>query len=257
MRRSLHLSAGLALALASLAGGIRPLQADPPARESKTPALNPQVAALLKQAMTAYQKLSSYQHTEVFKLGFSGAKDQIAGKLILALQRPNKFCYRSTVAFSPTTIVSDGKTLTILHLKTLEYTRVAAPASYKDMRLVDDKSIEDPTFALVALMLQGDPFTNKDLMGFLTQLKPAGDVTEGGRRYHTLSASDKEITVQLYFDATTHLFTRWSNIDKQQGMTATEALQDVALNKPIKPSVFQFTPPQSARKVEKFTPTGP
>jgi len=257
MRRSLTFPAGLALALISLTGGIGPLQADPPAKVSDTPTLNPQVASLLKQAEAAYQKLNSYQHTEVLKVEAAGSKASPAGKFMLALERPNKFCFRQPGGDGMTTIVSDGKNLFKYRDRTLEYIRVAAPDSFKDMTIVDEEALLSPASSLVVLMLQGGPVAEKKLAEFLAHFIPGDDVTEGKRKYQTLSDSEGELTTRLYFDATTHLFTRWSNTDKQHGLTATETLQDVALNKPIKPSVFQYAPPLGATQVEKFTPTGP
>src|SRR5438105_1776586 len=79
---------------------------------AKKAELKPDVAALLKQSTEAYQKMKTYQHTAAVKLEISaqGEKHDETKKYTLALERPNKFCYKLNEGAASGAAVSDGKT---------------------------------------------------------------------------------------------------------------------------------------------------
>src|SRR5690349_9191517 len=75
------------------------------------PALSPAVASLIRTSTAAYQQMHSYQHTaELVRRNEQDAVEQDQA-FTLALERPNKFCYRSDDP-NATAAVSNGKTYT-------------------------------------------------------------------------------------------------------------------------------------------------
>src|SRR5579871_3407038 len=88
--------------------------AAPPA-DAKKATIAPEIASLLKASTAAYKKMHAYQHTARYV--WDAGDTKLEATYILALDRPNKFCYKSDTIperlqqFLPGgAAVSDGKT---------------------------------------------------------------------------------------------------------------------------------------------------
>lgn len=249
---------GLALTALALPGPLRPALAEPQA--TKSVSLKPDVAALIKQSTDTYKRMKSYRHTAIFVIEFknpmTGAAVKQENRYTLALERPNKFVYKNDT--QPTAAaVSDGKTfINFRGGDTPQYTRQTAPADYKGINIVDDVTFEPLATYVIALMLQGDPMADKDVRAALEKasLKP-GAVTENGKKWQVLSMpfGPQELT-DIYFNAEDHLIGKCVQHIEPQGAKIVETYENVSINKPIDPTVFQYTPPEGAKRIEKFLP---
>lgn len=258
---------GLTLAALLVPGPTGTVLAAPPAAAKS--GVKADVAAVLKQATDAYKKMKSYQHTAVVT---AEGKDE-TGKLqkqtvryLLALERPNKFVYKNSGPSGISQVavaVSDGKTFTNFRDTNdgvpPRYTKGAAPADFKGINIVDDVVFEPLATYVIALMLQGDPLADKDVRAAMEKatLKP-GIVTENGRKWQIVSFNfgDREPT-DLYFNAEDHLIGKAVQKIPEAAITLTETYENVVINKPIETSVFQYTPPANAKRIDKFPPTAP
>ena len=259
MRLTRQTVLGLALAAFVLPGGMRPALADPPAPKIN---LKPDVAALLKQSTDAYKKMKSYRHTAVF---VAELKDPMTGQTLkqvnrytLALERPNKFVYKNDT--QPTAAaVSDGKTFINFRADQttgkLQYTKATAPADYKGINIVDDVTFEPLATYVIALMLQGDALADKDVRAALetATLKP-GTVTENGKKWQVVAMMFQQDPMELYFSADDHLIGKAVQRSARQGLKIVETDENVSINKPMEATVFQYTPPAEAKKIDKFLP---
>lgn len=258
MRRAYFWLSSLLLAgLATLS--LRPAPAQPrPAAPPARAELKPEVALLLRESTAVYKAMKSYQHLADYHAQGKDPQGEIHHddhKYILALERPNKFCFKPTDGASDAA-VSDGKTFINYKSQNKQYTRIPAPATYNEINIVDDVLFQPVGTYLVALMLQGDALADKDFAKGLigSTLKP--DITEAGRKLHVLSAplGPNGTPMLLAFDAQTHLLTRATLEVPQAGVKITEIITDVQVNKPIAPATFDYTPPASARLMVKFLP---
>jgi hypothetical protein len=60
--------------------------------------------------------------------------------------------------------------------------------------------------------------------------------------------------MELYFSADDHLIGKAVQRSARQGLKIVETDENVSLNKPIEATVFQYTPPAEAKKIDKFLP---
>ena len=256
----LYRQAVLSLALTALVlpGQTRIAHSDPPAARKSS--VKPDVSALLKESTDAYKKMKSYRHTAIFLLE---GKDPTTGdtrtqstKYTLALERPNKFVYKSD-SEPIAAAVSDGKTFINFKGKDIsQYVKQPAPADFKGINIVDDVTFDPLATYVIALMLQGDSLADKDVRAAMENatLKP-GTVTENGKKWQVLTfAFGGQIPTEVYFNAEDHLIGKTVQHLDQAGIKIVETFENVSINKPIDAAVFQYTPPSGARLVPKFLP---
>jgi outer membrane lipoprotein-sorting protein len=229
--------------------------------------LKPEVAALLKQSTAVYSAMKSYRHVSEYIIKGQNQEGEINRTLTytLALERPNKFCYKSDEA-NGDAAVSDGKTF-INHRvdnPTSErehtyFTKTAAPASYKGINIVDDVTFTYGTY-MVALMLQGNALADKDVRTAMEQATLKPGVVDNGKKYDLLSAPFMDTTLHrtrpilFYFDATTHLLhktvdAQGGDSTQRTGLKLTEIIENVQIDKPIPASTFEYKPPKNARLI--------
>ena len=109
---------------------------------------------------------------------------------------------------------------------------------------------------VIAPMLQGDALADKDARSALEKatLKP-GTVTENGKKWQVLTTVFGQLeATEIYFNAEDHLIGKTVIHVAQQGFKAVETFENVSINKPIDAAVFQYTPPEGAKRIEKFLP---
>ena len=251
---------GLALSALALPGLMQSALADPP--QIQKIVLKPDVAALLKQSTDVYKRMKSYRHTALLVIeGKNPANGQVIKqetRFTLALERPNKFAYKNDV--KPTAAaVSDGKTfINFRGTDVPQYTKQSAPADFKGINIVDDVTFEPMATYLIALMLQGDALADKDVRAAIERasLKPA-TVTENGKKWQVLVfpfGQGQQDPTEIYFNAEDHLIGKAVQRLTQFDITIVETFENVSANKPVEASVFQYTPPDNAKHVEKFIP---
>lgn len=230
-------------------------------------ALKPEVAALLKESTAVYSAMKSYRHVSEYIIKGQNQEGEINRTLTytLALERPNKFCYKSDEATGDAA-VSDGKTF-INHRVDNQtsarehtyYTKTVAPDSYKGINIVDDVTFTYGTY-MVALMLQGDVLADKDVRAAFEQATVKPGVLDNGKKYDLLTAPFMDTTlgrvrpILFYFDAATHLLHK--TVDAQGGdstqhtsLKLTEIIENVQIDKPIPASTFEYKPPKNARLI--------
>ncbi len=233
-------------------------------RETGHAVLKPEVEALLKQSTAVYSAMKSYRHVaECLEKG-RGPNGEInnSTSYVLALDRPNKFCYKSEEARG-SAAVSDGKVFINYRNDSqgdersrTYFTRVAAPATYKGINIVDDVTFRLGSY-MVALMLQGDVLADGEVSEGLANAVVKPGVVDNGKKYDILTVPFQGKPVDFYFDSTTHLLHKTLNTDSEgEGgrkieVHVTEIMEDVQIDKPIPASVFEYTPPKSARLIVK------
>ncbi len=270
MRRNSLFLTGALLATATISGvcvshishaqAEPPGQKDAPAKPDNKLQMDPEVAAFYKQIAAAYQNLKSYQHTAVYTRQVTlpqGEQKQVQ-KFTLALERPNKFVFKSDKN-GIAAVASDGKTL--LNYRqgeaTSEYTKSAAPAAYKGINIVDDVLFEPQGTYLIALALQGDVLADKDMDVVLAQAKMGAKTQENGKACQSVVITNPNATMTIYADAATHRIVKIVQKATKVDSSVTEEIQDVQINKPIDAAVFKYTPPEGAKLVTKLTPLSP
>ena len=262
----------LVVGAVSQAQGAMPVggaQAQDDAGEPKAD-LKPEVAALLKQSTSVYAAMRSYRHISEFIQKGQAQDGEInrATTFTLALERPNKFCYKSD-GVDGSAAVSNGKTFISYQEAAMPgrqrtyYTKIAAPASYKGINLADDVNISLSSFNFgsyfVALMLQGDALADPNVRAGLADAIPRLGVEENGKKYDLLTATfqgrsmqDKSahnITARFYFDAATHLLRKTVSTVSEENITYTEIMENVLIDKPIPAATFEYSPPKNARMI--------
>lgn len=256
--------AGISCHLSSVKAAVRPQQSD----DTQMPQnVRPEVGTLIKQATAAYQGMKSYRHVaECIEKGrdLNGGEVNLTTSYVLALERPNKFCYRSEEP-KGSAAVSDGKTFINYRNDDTEatngrtyFTRMPAPATYKNINIVDDITFRLGSY-LVALMLQGNVYADKEISTSLSKATLKAGVTDNGKKYDVIATTyqdgDVQCDVQFLFDATTHLLRKTYSVDSQRTparrseIQVTEILEEVQIDKPIPASVFQYSPPKGAHLI--------
>ena len=248
MKTSSRITLCAALAALSLLGSARLTQAAPPANQAFQ-GVSPVVASLLQKSVHTYKALKSYQHVAVWEIKQGERKSE--AKYDLALERPNKFCFKQE-GRSMITAVSDGKNFTLFNAGLGEYTRKAAPATYKGINIVDDVTFQPMATYVVALLLQGDPMADKDVKGALQRATLGKPVTEEGKQWQVLNMPfGPGQAYEFYFDAKTGLVGK--AVMSASQFTITETLTEVKTGKPVSANLFAFTAPTTAHLVAKFT----
>ncbi len=233
-------------------------------------ALKPEVAALLKQSTAVYSAMRSYRHISEYNKkgqGPEGEKNHTT-TFTLALERPNKFCYKSDEA-DGVAAVSDGKTFVNYFGKKTEeaphpyYTRIIAPASYKGINIVDDITFVHGSY-FVALMLQGDVLADHDVRAALQEATLKTNVEENGKKYDVLTTNfsqsatpqmllrgvtTEQMNVRFYFDTATHLLRKTVGTSSENQVKITEIIENVLIDKPIPAGTFEVKLPKSARLI--------
>jgi len=245
---SVH-GSSIAFAAAAHTGGT--VSARHPAsatQEDPTPksGLKPEVEALLKTATAEYTKMRSYQHTAELVVKSEREDTSRDTAYTLALERPNRFCYKCDDAGS-VAAVSDGRYfINLKHDK--HYTRMRAPAGYAGINIVDDVTFEPVGTYLIALMLQGDILADRDVKAGLLKADAPVSILDLGKRYDTLAfrigANSPPTT--LYFDSQTHLLHKAITTEDGQNVRITEIIENVRVNMPIPRSVFEYSLPKDA-----------
>lgn len=241
----------------SFAQADSPAQAETPAKTEDKPKMDADVAAFYKQITTAYQNLKSYQHLAVYtrQAATPQGEQKLVQKFTLALERPNKFVFKSDKS-GIAAVASDGKTL--LNFRqgetTGEYTKSDAPAAYKGINLVEDVLFEPQATYLIALALQGDVLADKDMDAVLAQAKMGAKTQENGKACQTVVITNANATMTIYADAATHRIVKIVQKATKVDSSVSEEIQDAQINKPIDAAVFKYTPPEGAKLVTKLTP---
>ncbi len=235
-------------------------QAPAPKPEFKTEAtveIKPEVLSLLKQTTESYRKMKSYRHTAVWSLTAKRDNGQAIHeelKFTLALDRPNRFAYKMDtppVLFSPAVAVSDGTFFINFKGDRKQYTKSAAPATFKGINIVDDVEFQPIGTYLIALMLQGDALADKDILKAMGHATLGGTISEGGKKWQVISMpfGSEETPYQVYFNAEDHLI---GKVLQMGSVRVIENIESVKIDKPIEASVFAYALPATAKQVEKF-----
>ena len=238
-------------------------QDDAPASKAE---LKPEIAALLKESTAVYSAMKSYRHvSEYIEKGQNqDGENNHPPTYTLALERPNKFCYKSDEA-NGAAAVSDGRTFINHRVDNAEgehehtyYTKTVAPASYKGINIVDDVTFTYGTY-MIALMLQGDALADKDVSAALEKATLKPGVADNGKKYDLLSAPfwDAKLKrtrpILFYFDSATHLLHKTVDAEgggnSQRSSQVTEIIENVQIDKPIPASTFEYKPPKNARLI--------
>jgi outer membrane lipoprotein-sorting protein len=207
--------------------------------------MKPEVAALLKAATAEYSKLHSYQHTAEYLIKGDRQGESKDAAYTLAIERPNRFCFKSDDS-TDAAAICDGKVFYNLKSSKL-YMRSLAPASYKDLNIVDDVTFEPIATYLIALMVRGDALADPDVKAGFSKAAAPVAVTEDGKKYETILITiGHNPPVTLYFDAQTHLLHKAITKIEADNQRITEIIENVRLNQPIPAALFQYTPPKDA-----------
>ena len=257
MRLSPFVLVGFALTTFAVPGAPSRALADPPVDPPGAPksSVKSEVTALLKQATGAYKQMKSYRHTALYVLE---GKNPTTGETVkretrytLALERPNRFAYKND-SRPQGSAVSDGKTFVNFRGgQTPQYTRQKAPADFKGINIVDDVVFEPLATYVIALMLQGDALADKDVRDAMEKatLKP-GLVTENGKKWQVLVLPfGQQDPTEIYFSTEDHLIGKAFQMGK---VKISETIESIRIDKPIEPTVFSYTLPESAKQIEKF-----
>lgn len=231
------------------------VSADPPAAvQSPTANVKPGIISLFKQSTAVYSGMKSYQHIAEYLIKGKTSQGPMneTATYTLALERPNRFCYKSDEVDSDAA-VSNGKTFVNFKGRAHQYTRTTAPTGYKGINIVDDVSF---TFAnyLIALMLQGDVYADKVILTGLEKGSVQLGFVEDGKKYDLLTAplAPDEAPVRFYFDPQTHLLLKAIFDVASLGVKVTEIIENVKINKPIAASLFEYVPPKNAHQIARL-----
>ena len=220
--------------------------------------IKPEVAALIKQSTEAYQAMSSYSvdiTEKVIRTTEMGV-ETTDGRYTLALDRVGpRFCYRDMSIDTGTAAVCNGKTLINYDSNRNQYIEKSAPRDYKGINIVDDVTFEPIGGYLIALMLQGDAYADKDVKSAITKATLGQPVVENGKKIQILhillGAQEEPYDITFGED---HLISRATLKLRSKDITVniTEAVTNVKINKPIDPAIFIYKPPANALKVDHF-----
>ena len=248
MKTSSRITLCTTLAAFGLLGSVRLTQAAPPTDQAFQ-GVSPLVASLLQKSVKTYKGFKSYQHVAVWKVVQGERKSE--AKYDLALERPNKFCFKQE-GNSMMTAVSDGTNFTIYNGSLGEYTQKPAPATYKGINIVDDVMFQPMGTYVVALFLQGDPMADKDVKAAIQHATLGKLVTEEGKQWQVVNMPfGPGQSYAFYFDAKTGLVGK-AVLSVSQA-TITETLTEIQTDKTVSASLFTFTAPTTAHLVAKFT----
>ncbi len=242
------------LCLLSVAASAAP-PAGPPAASAAGQA---EVSAIIKKSTEYYHKLNSYTADISIKTTrtAAGETESSEARFILALDRPNRFCYRDTSANNGTAAVCNGKQFTNFKADRKQYTQSVAPADFRGINIVDDVSFEPLGGYIIALMLQGNAYSDKDVRAALGKATMRPAVVESGKKYQVihLPFGPQEEPYNLYVAEDGQISkTTLTASANQIKVTLTESMLNIKLDKPVDPAVFLYNPPATAHKVEKFT----
>ncbi len=232
-------------------------------------ALKPEVAALLKQSTAVYSAMRSYRHISEYNEKGQGPEGEKNHTTVytLALERPNRFCYKSDEA-DGIAAISDGKIFVNFFGKKNDdnphsyYTRISAPSAYKGINIVDDVTFVFGSY-FVALMLQGNVLADQEVATALQQATVRAGVQENGKKYDVLAVKFLErgaalvfaqggpaqTSVLFYFDAATHLLRKTVATSSQDHVKITEIIENVLIDKPLPAGTFEVKLPKSARLI--------
>ncbi len=232
--------------------------------------IKPEVAALLKTSTAVYAAMKSYRHNSEYFSKTQDADNEVHKTIVftLALERPNKFCYKADVpAFGAA--ICDGKTFLNYHLdgaiserEHTYYTKTTAPVNYKGINIVDDVTFTHGSY-MIALMLQGNVMADKDVEAGLKKATLHANVEENGKKYDVLSVpfpghigpEFKTHSLHFYFDTATHLLHKAvedvpaEESDTHAPYKMLEIIENVLIDKPMPPNTFEYKLPKNARQV--------
>ncbi len=224
--------------------------------------IKPDVAAILRQSTDTYAKMSSYRHTARWSITGKTADGEVREELsfTLALDRPNRFVYKldsKSKIFPPVAAYSDGDSF--INFKTIaglipikQYTKAASPATYKGINIVDDIEFLPIGTYVIALMLQGDVLSDKDIRAAMEKATQKPAVTENGKKWQVVEMlfGPREEPIQLYFGSDDHLI---GKAVQKGDVRITEIVDAVKIDKPIDAATFQYALPADAKQVERFS----
>ena len=272
---------GFALPIARADGRLRAVKVvrqipENAVADAENAALKPEVAALVRKSTAVYSVMKSYRHNSEYFSKMQDADNEPRKTTVytLALQRPNKFCYKADNAIYGAA-VCDGKTFinhridnTPAEREHTYYTKTTAPATYKGINIVDDITFTYGTY-FVALMLQGDLLADKDVRAGLARATLQANVEENGKKYdvltvpfpgHTVPVTDH--ILHFYFDTTTHLLHKAvEDVPVEESRTQApykvlEIIENVLIDKPLPPGTFDYKLPKNARQVVGLPQSG-
>ncbi|CCW34909.1 redoxin domain-containing protein [Chthonomonas calidirosea] len=231
-----RLFVGLIGALCSLAP-LRAAKAD-----SALQNVRPDVAAVLKAATSAYDKLQAYEHTETWTL-HSGDQKTTSAVTKLAFKRPNRFYIQTSS--DGDLLVSDGQNLYIYRKAVQEYTKDAAPISLaKSDDLLGALPGNRFVSVLVVLIVQHNLDKASSFLSLATLAPPT---SYHGQRCDDVVVKAGNTAIHLYFNKQTHLLA--GAYLKHDTESVTEELSDVHTNGAVPNDLFTFTPPSDAKLV--------
>ena len=257
-------SALISVALVSVFSSLSPLkvlaqekEVKPAVKIETKSAVPAPVLSLLKLSMEAYGKMKTYRHTAVWSVYAKRDDGQIIQeelKFTLALERPNRFAYKiETVPklFSQVAAFSDGKTFVNFKGDRKQYTKSPAPQNFKGINIVDDVEFQPIGTYLIALMLQGDILADKDIRTAMEHASLKSQLVENGKKWQILEMpfGDDENPYQIYVGIEDHLIGKAFQMGK---VKISETIEAIRIDKPIEPTVFSYTLPESAKQIEKF-----
>lgn len=222
----------------------------------------PAPESLLKQMVTKYQKVSSFEErftmSQVTKAGPQEHKVNLTGRF--TYQKPNRFLYRVDDPMMGMTAVSDGKTLWFCMNMMKQYTKQPAPAQLSGLAQ-----------AVPMLKTQLDPFAflrGEDPLAGKPKVKLVGEQKVAGKPcYHLawaqagpshMGGSPPRMSVDVWVGKAdlllyqTRFVASGSMGQAKYTTTITEAHTGMKVNQPVPGKTFTFAAPEGAKQVDKF-----
>lgn len=170
------------------------------------------------------------------------------------IKRPAQYLVKLKSDNESATAASDGKTATTYLTDTKKYTT----------HPVDPATVYQTP--MMGMLINGALVSDNPLEMMkkdLTSATYVGKETVNGVEAHHIKLVDAEGDVDLWIDAGDQPLVRQAKVDQSRGMAAAGHPASVIVNidfknwqvgQPIADSVFQFTPPAGAQKVDSFNP---
>ncbi len=213
--------------------------------------IDTQAAKILKESFAVYNSCKSYQHEAELAMTFTvKGKTQTHKKTIkLLVEKPNRIFFQ-WVSF---VLTSDGKQMQIYFVPLQQYIIKPAPKTLTHKDISDTIMEENLTPILTAIYDSNafNIFTRK-----AKSVKYLGETNLNNKKYYKIEITRTGGQEQLLIDQSSHLikqiiFKPDSKSSKKWTLTIT--YKKIKMNEPIAQSEFVITPPEDARKVERFS----
>jgi peroxiredoxin/outer membrane lipoprotein-sorting protein len=217
--------------------------------------IKPGVAAQLKRSTAAYRAMKSYYHRAMRIIQSPSPEGSMMRQkyyFTLALARPNRFVFKSS-NIDLHAAACDGNTFVNYRSDLGEYMQIPAPATYKEINIVDDVMFLPIGTYVVALMLQGNVLADTTIREVFEEATIQENVLSEGKRWQVVSAPFRNTKLKIYFDSKTQRLARLVMLEPGAKATVDERLEEVKVNLPVAASVFSLTLPDSARRVHQFS----